>query len=166
LPNLLDREGGDETILQRISTEEKQIPFFWQGGASTGNEIVVSAGGKIVGVARQRGNFLDVVISVRRSLASNTRAEIQIKGPAGDSLKLPLLFIDPKEVPVPPGTNDVDRNNPGFETAQGLWLLSTGGPHWRVEALALLKRSATKNNDYIAARVYRAVISDEWSPSH
>jgi len=124
------------------------LALRWDGGTSPFHVELMAA--------EPSAHSLNVRVAASDRLArvnlrrlSHGDYNLTIAGKDRVAFTLPLHLVGPSEVPPAPGIDSAAGKH-AKELVNAVWLLTCGGPEWRLEAISRLEMLATSQDDIVA----------------
>jgi hypothetical protein len=153
----------DQLKTQYLSSTTGELFVFWNPDAPPPYDVEMDQHGKIIARLEVRDE-VDATLQLPIPLDLNQGVMLTVRAGGRVIRTFAITVVESTQEPLAPGLSPADRNDTRAATLQGLWLLTEGGIKWRLQAMAHLRKSASANQDFVAARVLRALISGEWEP--
>jgi hypothetical protein len=152
-------QAGTQTLTNLV----RRLYLLWNPVTPPPFKLTLSQNGKTMATLDVPSD-IDAVLTLPTQLHSQQSATITIM--AGDKTieTIAIAVVAAPDEPLAPGLTLSDVAQPAAATVQGLWLLANAGPAWRLQAMARLQESVAANQDFLAARVLRALAAGEWVP--
>jgi hypothetical protein len=148
---------------QTLTSSVHGLFVLWNPAAPPPYRLTISQNGHVM-ATQDVASDSDAVLTLPTALVASQPATLIVMAGSQTIDTISIAVVEPAQEPLAPGIVPADLGRPRSATLQGLWLLASGGPDWRLQALAHLQEGAGTNRDFQAARVLRGLVAGEWEP--